>query len=39
MAIFGCLTIKQAENYTRAAERNKLAKAGMVLLLPNKRGT
>jgi integrase len=38
MAIFGWLTIKQAENYTRAAERNKLAKGGMVLLLPNKTG-
>jgi integrase len=36
MAIFGWLTIKQAENYTRAAERNRLAKGGMVLLLPNK---
>src|SRR5262249_58952075 len=38
MAIFGWLTVKQAENYTRAAERNKLAKGGMVLLLPNKTG-
>jgi hypothetical protein len=35
MAIFGW---KQAENYTHAAEPNKLAKGALVLLLPNKLG-
>jgi integrase len=36
MAIFGWLSLKEAERYTRGAERKKLAERGMGLLLPLK---
>jgi integrase len=39
MAIFGWLSLKEAERYTRAAERTKLAERGMGLLVPLKTGT
>ena len=32
MSIFGWLTLKEAERYTRAAERKRLAKSGKHLL-------
>jgi site-specific recombinase XerD len=36
MAIFGWLSLKEAERYTRGAERKKFAERGMGLLLPLK---
>ncbi|MDQ8700581.1 tyrosine-type recombinase/integrase [Hyphomicrobium sp. LHD-15] len=36
MSIFGWLTLKEAERYTRAAERKRLAKSGMHLLVRGK---
>jgi integrase len=39
MAIFGWLSLKEAERYTRGAERKKLAERGMGLLVPLKAGT
>jgi hypothetical protein len=39
MSIFGWLTLKEAERYTRAAERRKLAARGMGRLVPIKSGT
>jgi hypothetical protein len=36
MAIFGWLSLKEAERYTRGAERRKLAERGMGLLVPLK---
>jgi integrase len=39
MAIFGWLSLKEAERYTRGAERKKLAARGMGLLVPIKPGT
>ena len=39
MAIFGWLALKEAERYTRAAERKKLAERGMARLIPIKTGT
>ena len=39
MSIFGWLTLKEAERYTRAAERKKLADRGMGRLVPIKSGT
>lgn len=39
MSIFGWLTLKEAERYTRAAERKRLAERGMGRLVPLKSGT
>jgi integrase len=39
MAIFGWLTLKEAEHYTRAAERRKMAGDAMSLLVRNGTGT
>ena len=39
MAIFGWLTLQEAERYTRAAERKKLAERGMGRLVPIKQRT
>ena len=39
MAIFGWLSLKEAERYTRTAEKKKLAEAGMGLLVPLKART
>jgi integrase len=39
MSIFGWLTLKEPERYTRAAERRKLAERGMGRLIPLKPGT
>jgi hypothetical protein len=39
MAIFGWPSLKEAERYTRGAERKKLAERGMGLLVPLKPGT
>jgi hypothetical protein len=39
MAIFGWFSLKEAEQYTRGAERKKLAERGMGLLVPIKAGT
>ena len=39
MAIFGWLSLKEAERHTRGAERKKLAERGMGLLVPLKTGT
>lgn len=37
MAIFGWLSLKEAERYTRAAEQKKLAQRGMARLVPLKK--
>lgn len=39
MSIFGWLSLKEAERYTRAAERGRLAERGMGRLVPIKPGT
>lgn len=39
MSIFGWLSLKEAERYTRSAERGRLAERGMGRLIPIKRGT
>ena len=39
MSIFGWLTLKEAERYTRAAGRKKLAERGMGRLVPIRPGT
>lgn len=39
MSIFGWLTLQEAERYTRAAERKRLAERGMGRLVPIKPGT
>jgi integrase len=39
MSIFGWLTLKEAERYTRAAERKRLAERGMGRLVPIRPGT
>jgi integrase len=39
MSIFGWLTLKEAERYTRTAERKRLAERGMGRLVPLKSGT
>jgi len=39
MSIFGWLTLSEAERYTRAAERRKLAERAMARLVPIKPGT
>lgn len=39
MSIFGWLTLKEAERYTRAAERTRLAERGMGRLVPIRPGT
>jgi integrase len=39
MSVFGWLTLKQAEVYTRAAEQKKLAKEAMPLLMRGVQGT
>lgn len=38
MAMYGWKTLQQAERYTRAAERKRLAKAGMPMLMRSKVG-
>jgi hypothetical protein len=36
MSVFGWLTMKEAERYTRSVERRKLAEAATPLLLANR---
>jgi len=39
MAIFGWLTLKEAERYTRAAEQKKIAGRAMAMLERGEKGT
>jgi len=39
MSIFGWLTLKRAEHYTKAAEQKRMAKSAMPLLMRNRTKT